>query len=88
MATNSEKKLPAVLTRLYAADTGDWQRFGKEANIFDKARYELVAVTPLGTKSFGAVWKSMVVESTPSPDPLGVSDEDDFPLDDMWEYLD
>lgn len=75
----SEKKaLPTVATFTYEATKGGWKEFSKDARLAVEAGYDLLAVTPLGTKSFGAVWK-MVRPSNDYPDFFGDND-DEFPL--------
>lgn len=83
------KKLPPVLTRTYEATKKGWKTFGQDANVLHRAKFELVAVSPLGEKSFGAVWRTTIEEVEYSSDPLGAGADDDFPLDDnKWIALD
>lgn len=78
---NAEKivKLPTILTLAYGATTKGWDEFSIDATLADAVGYDLITVNPLGTQSFGAVWK-MVRQSKHNPD-LGVED-DEFSLAD------
>jgi len=57
MAMVDGKKLPRILGMTYRATKEGWAEFMGEAAKADDLGYVLVAVTPLGTASFGAVWR-------------------------------
>jgi hypothetical protein len=84
--SEAPEKLPPVFTKTYEATRKGWKEFGQEANVFHLAGYEVIAVSALGVKSFGAIWKSVRKDAVKYPDPLGVGD-DDYPLDDDYVEL-
>lgn len=51
------KKLPRMLGMTYRATVEGWAEFMGDAAKADDLGYLLGALTPLGTSSFGAVWR-------------------------------
>lgn len=82
-----ERKLPPVIGKTYEATVKGWRAFLKDANIFYRAEYVLQGTpSPLGEKSFGAVWVTKGEQAEYS-DPFGVNDEEDFPLSDDHGWI-
>lgn len=74
----SKRSLPPILALTFDATVHGWKQFSIDAIVANAAGYDLLAISPLGTQSFGAVWK-MVRQVKSYPDFLGVED-DEFTL--------
>lgn len=72
-------RLPPILALTFDATLGGWKQFVADATIADAAGYDLIVVVPLGTRSFGAVWK--MIRDVAQRSDLGVED-DEFSLAD------
>jgi hypothetical protein len=56
MTDSKDKKLPAVVGKIYRAAHSDFEEMIAEANRQAKLGYTFTAITALGTSSFGVVF--------------------------------
>lgn len=80
MKTHSEKKepaeLPPILCRTYRATRKGFAAFSEEANTAHLAGYDFQGMSPLGSTSFGAVWKKVREDGlAPERDIFGTDDD-------------
>lgn len=80
MTSNSEKKepivLPPIMCRTYSATRKGFAAFSEEALAVHLAGYDLQGMSPLGSASFGAVWKKVREDGlAPERDIFGTDDD-------------